>query len=129
METAAPATKADTCIGGVSLRQPTRQQAVAAGGVIKTTDKAKSGGDKYPSTTGDGVLHSCKPTVAAPLLQTDGGGKHPLTTGDGVHHSCKPTAAAPLLQEYGGGTGDPWLPAVSTILEEEIGDGGKGGPW
>jgi hypothetical protein len=38
----------------VSIRQPTRQQAVSAGGVIKTTGKTASGGGKYPSTTGDG---------------------------------------------------------------------------
>jgi hypothetical protein len=60
---------------------------VAAGGVIKTTDKAESGG-----------------------------GKDPLTTGDGVLHSGRPTAAAPLLQAYGGGTDDPWLRLVELQL-------------
>jgi hypothetical protein len=38
----------------VSIRQPTRQQAMAAGSVIKTTGKKASGSGKYSLTTGDG---------------------------------------------------------------------------
>ena len=63
--------------------------------------------------------------AAGGIIKTTG----KTTSGGGQGDTWLPAVSTILEEEIGdggGGQGDTWLPAVNPILEEEIGDGGKG---